>query len=356
MPGRVTHHDSLLPPTGNAPLRRTFCWLRSRRATPMPTVKTTRDTGYLKMTDDVELYRNLIENISDGVYFVDRNRTITYWNRGAETISGYSSAEVIGRGCQSGILNHVDDEGSALCTTLCPLAATMRDGKTREVHLWMTHADGSRRPVWVRATPIRDKSGTITGAVEVFTDDMPAINSQARTDELEQTALSDPLTGLGNRRFLMAQLTSRCDAWAEYGWPFGVLFIDIDYFKLINEGHGHDLGDQALTIVATTLSHAVPDTAIVARHGGEEFVVLVPCSDVEALGVTAERLRRLIAVSRLTADGHRIRMTVSVGGTMVANGDRPETVLHRAGSFLAEAKEEGRNRVMIDTGAVVTVS
>jgi PAS domain S-box-containing protein len=83
-----------------------------------------------------ETYAKIVENLYDGLYFVDRNRTITYWNKAAERISGFSSDEVIGKSCAEHILNHVDDEGYVLCTGICPLAATIVDGKFRETEVY----------------------------------------------------------------------------------------------------------------------------------------------------------------------------------------------------------------------------
>ena len=91
---------------------------------------------------EADLHKTIVENLSDGIYMVDRERQITYWNRGAERISGYSSAEVVGRHCFDNILGHVDAAGNSLCHSACPLAQTMSDGDAREVSIWLKHADG----------------------------------------------------------------------------------------------------------------------------------------------------------------------------------------------------------------------
>ena len=89
------------------------------------------------MEQDLALYRDLVDNMSDGVYFVDRTRTITYWSRGAERLTGYHASEVVGRRCLDGILNHVDECGTELCGAGCPLKATIRDGRCRDAHVFM---------------------------------------------------------------------------------------------------------------------------------------------------------------------------------------------------------------------------
>ncbi len=107
------------------------------------------------MSDDADLYREILDNLYDGVYFVDRERVVNYWNKGAERISGYSAEAMIGHSCSDHLLNHVDADGVSLCQDRCPLAACMSDGLPREAEVFLHHADGHRVPVLVRgaATP-----------------------------------------------------------------------------------------------------------------------------------------------------------------------------------------------------------
>src|SRR5512142_1670458 len=124
------------------------------------------------MTEEKDFYKDIIDNLYDGVYFVDRDRVITYWNKGAERITGYKAAQVIGRACRDNVLNHVTADGTELCDAECPLAACMWDGKVREADVFLHHADGHRVPVLGRAAPLRDEAGNITGAVETFSSDL----------------------------------------------------------------------------------------------------------------------------------------------------------------------------------------
>jgi diguanylate cyclase (GGDEF)-like protein/PAS domain S-box-containing protein len=300
------------------------------------------------MEHTATFYRDLVDEMSDGVYFVDRARRITYWSRGAERLTGYRAVEVVGARCRDGMLNHVDQDGEELCGTNCPLLATIRDGRTREAHVFMHHADGHRQPVWVRAAPLRDEAGKITGAVEVFSDDSATVAARSQISELEQMASTDPLTGLGNRRYLEIQLSSRLHEWERYGLPFGVLMADIDLFKRVNDTFGHDVGDQTLAMVARTLAFGLRGSDVVGRFGGEEFVAVVAHTDAAGLAAVAERLRSLVAASRLVAGRVPVEVTISLGGTMVAPGDTADTMIRRADAMLYTAKDEGRNRVHSD--------
>lgn len=296
------------------------------------------------MSHGVAFYRDVIDQMSDGVYFVDWERRITYWSRGAERLTGYSAQEVVGRSCRDGLLNHVTESGVELCGTGCPLKATMLDGRCRDTHVFMHHADGHRQPVWVRAAPLHS-NGRIVGAIEVFSDDSAAAGMQAQVDELTQQALTDTLTGLGNRRFLERQLDARVNEWQRYETRFGVLMADIDLFKHVNDSYGHDVGDQVLAMVARTLAFGLRGSEVAARYGGEEFVVLVPQATSQSLGQVAERLRALVETSHLPVARQSVAVTVSIGATLVAPCDNAETVLRRADDALYAAKLDGRNRI-----------
>jgi PAS domain S-box-containing protein len=147
-------------------------------------------------------YARIIESLHDGLYFVDTNRIITYWNKAAEQISGFNAHEVVDRSCSDNILTHVDSDGNSLCTSMCPLAASIFDGKPREAEIYMHHKDGHRIPVSVRISPLTDREGAIIGGIELFTDISNQAANALRVKELEKLALLDNLTQLANRNYV----------------------------------------------------------------------------------------------------------------------------------------------------------
>ena len=117
---------------------------------------------------DKKFYQDLLDKMSDGVYFVTVDRNITYWNSGAERITGYGADEVLGHSCGEGLLRHVTGAGRQLCLHGCPLLAVMEDGKPRKAQVYLHHKDGHRVPVTVRGQALRFPDGQIVGSVEVF--------------------------------------------------------------------------------------------------------------------------------------------------------------------------------------------
>ena len=290
-------------------------------------------------------YKNILDNLSDGIYFVDRERKITYWNHGAEKLTGYKASEVIGKRCQDNILMHVDDEGISLCTNHCPLTKSITDGCQCDVEVYLHHKEGYRLPVFIRATPIRDADGRIVGAIEIFNDNTANIAYRQRIEALEKEALLDSLTGLVNRRFIEMSLNSKLSEMVRYRSSFGVLFIDIDNFKSINDLYGHDVGDEVLKMVAKTALNTARVFDIIGRWGGEEFVGLIANVNEEQLHAIAQRHRVLIEQSNFSRLTHVIKVTVSIGAALVQPGDTMETLLKRADQAMYESKASGRNRV-----------
>jgi diguanylate cyclase (GGDEF)-like protein/PAS domain S-box-containing protein len=300
---------------------------------------------------DDEFLRTTVANLADGVYFVAPDRQIRYWNHGAERITGYSSDFVVGRHCYENILDHVDAEGNSLCQTVCPLAATIGDGQPREASIWLRHADGHRKPVRTRTEAVRDDQGKIIGAVEMFSDDTEVLRASADADRARHDALTDDLTGLPNRRLFDAALAGRLENLTRYGWQFGLLIVDIDHFKDVNDNHGHAFGDAVLVGVARTLHGAVRAGDVLARWGGEEFAVLVESSDDASLLETAERLRVLVARSEVRLASVSTKVQVSVGGSLARSEDSAESLFARADGALYGAKNAGRNRIEITHAA-----
>lgn len=292
-------------------------------------------------------YETVLENLFDGVYFVDRDRRITIWNRGAERITGFEKAEVIGKCCADNILRHIDADGRELCESGCPLSATLADGETRESNIFLHHHQGHRVPVSVRISPVRDDQGEVIGGIEVFSDNSSSVKLLQELELLKQEAFLDGLTGIGNRRYADLAVQTRIFDLETHGIGFGVVFLDIDHFKGFNDTYGHKTGDDVLVMVAKTVSGLLRSSDIFARWGGEEFVVLLPQVNSMLLNNIAERIRTFIEKSFIMSGGARISVTASIGATLGRPGDTTESVMERADRLMYAGKESGRNRVTV---------
>jgi diguanylate cyclase (GGDEF)-like protein/PAS domain S-box-containing protein len=297
------------------------------------------------MTFPSSEYRVLLDSLYDGVYFVDRDRRIHFWNKAAERITGFSADTVLGHSCSCGVLTHVDANGDTLCHGMCPVARTLLDGQPREDHVFLHHKDGHRVPVSIRVTPVRDAEGNITGAAEVFIDAAARSTDQHRIRELERLAMFDPLTQLANRHYVDIELRNRLEEMKRYGWSFGIYMADIDHFKSVNDQYGHDVGDSVLRAVAKTLSANARPFDVIGRWGGEEFVGIVRNVGADGLRAAAERARRLVGSCYISVPDGAVRVTVSMGVTIAQAEDTPELLVKRADLLMYRSKQAGRNKV-----------
>lgn len=297
---------------------------------------------------DNNFYKEILNSLQDGIYYLDRDRIITYWNRGAEHITGYSADQVIGKSCRDNLLNHINDQGLVLCKDYCPMAASMQDGEPREAYIYLHHAEGHRVPVHIRSTAIRDDNGNIVGAVETFNNGVSPENTERRIRKLQQTALLDPLTAIGNRRYLESHLKINMLNFLENKISFGLLFCDVDHFKNLNDTYGHSLGDDVLRTIGKTLRANIRETDTMGRWGGEEFLIILQDVDTNLLRVIGEKLLSLIGQSHLTLPDQRaLFATVSIGGTIVRGPDTIDSVVDRADRLMYQSKANGRNRLTI---------
>lgn len=166
-----------------------------------------------------------------------------------------------------------------------------------------------------------------------------------RSKDLEAAALTDPLTGMNNRRFFDAALRHFLAEFARIERPIGLMILDLDHFKAINDTYGHDVGDEVLKAVAACLFEFTRYHDVVARLGGEEFAIVAPNVEAEELANLAERIR--VAIARLPLDigGIRVRVTASIGLAVSQTDDDSAGFYKRADVNLYAAKQAGRNRI-----------
>jgi len=296
---------------------------------------------------DGGFYKNVLDNMYDGAYFVDRGGEITYWNKGAERLTGFVADEVIGERCSDNLLMHVDDAGYRLCEGGCPVNETLADGCPREADVYLHHKDGHRVPVRVRVAPIRDERGGIVGAVESFNDNSSKVSALERIAELEKIAYIDPLTEIANRRYTEITMRSRHQQMSRYGWPYGIVLIDIDHFKNVNDAYGHNVGDRVLRMVAKTLLGCSRSFDIVGRWGGEEFLAVISNVNDDSLRSAANRFRILVERSSMTVDSRPVGVTISAGATVARSDDTESLTVKRADELMFQSKEHGRNQVSL---------
>lgn len=289
-------------------------------------------------------YLYLLESLYDGFYVVDSDLRCLVWSRGAEKLLGHPARQMLNQSWTSRMLSYADGE-RPLPDSECPLRQVIETSRTVCRTARLQRDDGQWLDVEISSFPLFDEQGHLQGAAEILRDAARIGRRPGQYRDLKIAASRDSLTQLANRGELETQLTLLVAEYdkADTPDPFSVVFADVDYFKSINDNHGHGVGDQVLVDVARLLQNETYSGELVARFGGEEFVVICPSTALDDAVQRAERLRNTLAKTRMGGSVN-LRVTASFGVAEMNKGDSVESVLRRADKGLYMAKESGRNK------------
>ncbi|MGE5467109.1 MAG: diguanylate cyclase [Ignavibacteria bacterium] len=282
--------------------------------------------------------KSIIEAEPECVKVLALDGTLLQMNRaGLDMLEVDSEEEVLGN-------NIVDCVGPEYREAFADLNRRVCQGGSGSLEFEICGRKGGRRWVDMRAVPMRDADGRITGVLSVTRD----ISARKKAEgELEAAARTDFLTGLANRRRFLQQAEQELSRSLRYGGPLSVFMLDLDHFKGINDAHGHQVGDQVLLTLGSVCRAALRDIDIVGRLGGEEFGVVLPQTDYQSALEAAERLRKAIAEADVPLEhGLPLRFTASIGvATLTDRSTNLDTLLSQADAALYRAKNDGRNCV-----------
>ena len=271
----------------------------------------------------------------EGIIITDANEIIVRVNRAFTQITGYTAEELIGN--KPSMLKSGRHDQDFYRAMHC---AMQRDGQW-EGEIWDRHKDGHIYPKWLAITPVKDNTGRITHYVGNSTD---ITERKTAENEIKQLAFYDPLTQLPNRRLLQERLKHAIDMERRDGKQLGLLMLDLDRFKAVNDSLGHLAGDELLQQVATRITARLRDVDMVARLGGDEFIVLLEdiAQPEDAARLSEEIIAALTKPFCLT-QSNDVQIGASIGISLYPeHGDNPESLIDHADAALYQAKSAGR--------------
>ncbi len=286
---------------------------------------------------EIQLQRTALEAVANGVLITNVDGTIRWVNPAFTEMTGWSLEEI--RGLTPRILksgSHAEEFYREMWTTLL-------EGRVWHGELFNRRKDGSVYIEETTVTPVAGPDGRPESFVAVKKD---ITERKGHEERLRRMALHDPLTELPNRRALESAL-ERVAQRASQGQAAAMLLVDVDDFKAINDTHGHLAGDSVLLCLSGVLQNALRPGDLLARLGGDEFAVLLDSATGEEAAQVAERLRRAVDESRLSAAGRPVCVTVSVGVARISGLADVRSVLLSADCGLYSAKGLGKNRVVV---------
>ena len=285
--------------------------------------------------------RLLAENASDVVLRINEHGVITWVSPSVRTVLGWEPDVLVGTPSLS-LIEHADHE------RVNANRAAMRDGSEGAAMVVRYRTTwGETREMSGRVRPLRDENGAYRGGI-VGLRDVTAEQQMRR--ELAYRATHDALTGVANRDDLLDRLRSRLALESRPRLPVGVLFLDVDNLKAVNDAHGHSVGDAVLVEIAARLVATVRREDVVARLSGDEFVVMVySVENADRLESIAEKCRAAVA-GAVTHKDVSVATSVSIGGVLAELDDDADEVLDRADRAVYLAKTSGRNQVRVERG------
>lgn len=297
-----------------------------------------RVTEGLGLDNAPYFYRTILNHLKEGVYFVDANRVITFWNEGAEKITGYKESDVLHKPCHWNLLTHTDVNGVNLCQGRCPVAKTLADGIVREEALFIQHKEGYRIPVEARILPMRSMSRQIVGAVQIFSDLTPNSEHGKKMKALATLAYFDLVTGLPNRRYIENRIGVMLTEYTKNLSPFGLLLINVVGFKTLNDKYGPQVGDQVLRSVARNIAAGVGPDDIVSRWDGTRFLVISPNTKKTLLLLLAEKLRVITLRAANLEGSEDVSLKVSMSGTINRLDDSTVSLQQRLANLIQQSE------------------
>ena len=281
----------------------------------------------------------ILESSHDAVISASPDGYVTSWNTGATQMYGYTASEMEGR--HVSLLEPEERSGE-----IDQVLDRIRNGeRVVRYETMRRHKNGRAVEVAVSVSPILDESGDIAGIASITRD----IGDTKRAQEIIAfQSFHDSLTGLSNRALLMERLTLCLEKARHAAKRLAVLFLDLDLFRAVNDGFGHEVGDCIFREVARRLLQCVRDGDTVARVGGDEFIVLLPeIGRAEDATTVARKLLEAVA-EPFELDGRRVDLTTSIGVAVYPDdGQDPESLLRNADAAMSRAKERGRNNFQL---------
>jgi PAS domain S-box-containing protein len=284
------------------------------------------------LLEDPKLFRHALEDLPVGIYILDRERRIIFWNHGAEHLLGRLSHEVVGHGFDE-VLQSCDSEGKISIAEMCPVTTTLADGETKRCNAFYLHKAGHRVAVDVRTRPILEHRDAINhdaikGVVVLF-EEVPSDLARLQTPaEPAMYGCLDVTTGIPSRRLTRAVLNECIEELGESHHGFGLLLIRLPELDAFRAKHGPQSIVPFIKTAAHTLRHSLDPENFLGCWGENEFLAVLPSASPITVATTAETLWNLLRHSEVSWWGDRFRIAAEVVYTVATAGKSLDCLLH----------------------------
>lgn len=293
-----------------------------------------------------QLYLTILDNLTDGVYFVNQSRQIIFWNKAAEQITGYSRAEMEGLHCAESKLEHISQDGVNLCLAGCPLFETLGDGARREHEVLVRHKNGHRFPIIVKVIPIKDDEDPdkIIGAVELFNPASPFVYEASLMENL-----NIEIGEMESREtFLTRLIKFRLGIYTRFSRKFCVVMAVLDNYEELQKKYGVEQIEEVKKAIINTIHHSMPQGDSFDYWGEDTFVGIFDIDSIAECEQIGNRILMLINRSEVIAGEERILAEASIGVVHVNKNDTVHTLISRSNMYVESGRQRGGNTVVTE--------
>lgn len=281
----------------------------------------------------------ILDNLHEGVYILDMNKTIIYCNKSAEKSIGYTSEDLIGSSCKD-IICFTPDKENQNCDTDCSISQSFLTGEINESTMFFSTKNSHNIPIHLKIVPTKDQSEKITGVIIFFVSTVNSSIGTEKINELIKFSFLDPVTELPNRRYLETKLQSILEEIQKTKISVEVLVFEVQDLKLLNDKYGDKTVDTILKIVAKTLASNVKLNSTIGRWSGNKFMIILPEPKNGFVLLIANKLQMLINNAFAKEKENNITIETICAGSRVKNIDDINSLTKRIENIIVDAKKD----------------
>ena len=293
-------------------------------------------------------YQTLLENLFEGVYYVDKEKRIKYWSRGAELITGYLSTEVLGKTCSQDILAHTSLDGVPLCNTGCLMRNTLATGSFYKAEAFLKHKEGHKVHISLRITPMHNSKGEIVGATHIFTNNEAFFTINTEEAQKQHKTLYDVVTKLPNKHNMKMILQAKIEEYNRYQWAFASYLMEIDNYEKIVTTYDENNHNLILASIGSILQTGIRPFDTLGRWSKNQFLAILVNIDKNKMEMLGNRLLKQFSKTAIPIGLGELKITLSMGTTVIQPDDTPDDVISRAEKRMKYSHKMGGNRLTIN--------
>lgn len=290
-----------------------------------------------------DIFRSVLESLSTGIYLVDRERKILFWNEGAQRITGFLQQDVVGRLPREHLLVTSVDSHTGNDEHPDPVEQAFRDGKPTITEASILHKEGYRIPIVLRTVAIRDGHGTVVLAAESFDVNLSAQSRSRRHAAIAQEGHLDLVACVPCQAFMQERMREKLTRFAVHQADFAIVLVEADQMDHFAKTFGKGVIPIVLRVVAHAIENCVRPDDLVGRWYGNQFIVLLDGCKEEEVYKVGERMRKMISDSHFEWWGDHVAVAAALGGAGATAGDTEDSLLARAARSLKESMATGGN-------------